>query len=112
MAEAHRRQSAGHGGVLLDVRQPNEWAGGVVPGSQLIFVADLPARVTDLPSGKPVTVFCRTGHRASMAASVLDNAGFDVTLVDQGGAAAWPAPLEPLPPGAGEAPGSADAPSR
>jgi hypothetical protein len=32
-----------------------------------------------------------------MAASVLDGAGFEVTLVDDGGAASWPAPLEPAP---------------
>ena len=104
MEEAHRHRAAdGDPGVLLDVRQANEWADGVVPDSELIFVADLPSRLAELPSGAPVTVFCRTGHRASMAASVLDNAGFDVTLVDEGGAANWPAPLEPVPAGAGEA---------
>jgi glyoxylase-like metal-dependent hydrolase (beta-lactamase superfamily II) len=98
MAEVHRQRAAGGApDVLLNVRQPNEWAGGVVPGSELIFVADLPARIAELPTGRPVTVFCRTGHRASMAASVLDNAGFEVTLVGQGGASAWPAPLEPVP---------------
>ena len=99
MADVHRERSAGDiAGVLLDVRQPNEWASGVVPGSELIFVADLPNRIAQLPAGQPVTVSCRTGHRASMAASVLDNAGFDVTLVGQGGASSWPAPLEPVPP--------------
>jgi len=49
MAEAHRRQAAGDRAVLLDVRQPNEWATGVVPGSETIFVADLPSRVNELP---------------------------------------------------------------
>lgn len=112
MADVHRRQAAGDpaAGVLLDVRQPNEWAGGVVPGSELIFVADLPARIAQLPTGRPVTVFCRTGHRASMAASLLDTAGFDVTLVDKGGASAWPAPLEPVPAGAGDSSRSIDPP--
>jgi hydroxyacylglutathione hydrolase len=101
MEEAHRRRATdGDPGVLLDVRQANEWADGVVPNSELIFVADLPARLGELPAGAPVTVFCRTGHRASMAASVLDKAGFDVTLVDKGGAANWPVPLEPAPGGA------------
>jgi rhodanese-related sulfurtransferase len=84
--------------VLLDVRQPIEWQDeGVVPGSRQIFVADLANRVGELPPGQPVTVFCRTGHRASMAASILENAGVDVRLVSEGGAATWPAPLEPLP---------------
>jgi glyoxylase-like metal-dependent hydrolase (beta-lactamase superfamily II)/rhodanese-related sulfurtransferase len=96
------RERAGAGGaaqgVLLDVRQPIEWQDeGVVPGSRQIFVADLADRVGELPPGRPVTVFCRTGHRASMAASILENAGVDVRLVSEGGAATWPAPLEPLP---------------
>jgi hypothetical protein len=40
-----------------------------------------------------VTVFCKTGSRASMAASLLDRAGVEVRLVSQGGAARWPEPL-------------------
>jgi glyoxylase-like metal-dependent hydrolase (beta-lactamase superfamily II)/rhodanese-related sulfurtransferase len=113
MQEVHRRRAAeGDPGVLLDVRQANEWADGVVPDSDLIFVADLPSRLAELPSGAPVTVFCRTGHRASIAASVLDNAGFEVTLVGEGGATNWPEPLEPVPAGDGEATRPADAPSR
>jgi rhodanese-related sulfurtransferase len=84
-------------GVLLDVRQPIEWQDeGVVPGSRRIFVADLAERVGELPSGEPVTVFCRTGHRASMAASILEKAGREVRLVARGGAGGWPEPLEPV----------------
>jgi len=102
MDEAHRRREAGEAGVLLDVRQPNEWATGVVPGSETIFVADLPARVDALPgAGGPVTVFCRTGHRASMAASILEAAGADVRLVAEGGATDWPDALQPAPAGTG-----------
>ncbi|HEX8024819.1 MAG TPA: MBL fold metallo-hydrolase, partial [Candidatus Limnocylindrales bacterium] len=68
--------NAGREPVLLDVRQPNEWRDeGVVPGSRHIFVADLPRRLGELPAGEPVTVFCRTGHRAAMAASILDGTG-------------------------------------
>ena len=86
-------------GMLLDVRQPIEWEDeGVVPGSRHIFVADLPDRVGELPPDVPVTVFCRSGHRASMAASILENAGLAVRLVAEGGAGAWPEPLEPLAP--------------
>ena len=93
---AREREAGERGGVLLDVRQPNEWADGVVPDSAQIFVADLPGRLGDLPAGEPVTVFCRTGHRASMAASILEAAGREVRLVAEGGASAWPEPLEPV----------------
>lgn len=88
------------GRVLLDVRQPIEWQqDGVVPGAERIFVADLPARLAELATGAPVTVFCRSGSRATIAASLLDAAGIDVRVVVEGGAARWPEPLERLAPG-------------
>ncbi len=96
---AERARDA-HEPVLLDVRQPNEWAEGVVEGSSQIFVADLPARVAEVPAGEPVAVYCRTGHRASMAASILANAGREVRLVSKGGATSWPEPLVPYEPAA------------
>ncbi len=109
----HRERLAGRDdSLLLDVRQPIEWrSDGIVPGSETIFVADLQARLAELPAGSPVTVYCRTGHRAAMAASMLDRAGFDVRLVSKGGAGGWPEPLESLQTGgAGRASGdSADA---
>jgi hydroxyacylglutathione hydrolase len=83
--------------TVLDVRQPREWAsGGIIPGSRQIFVADLPARIEELPRERPVTVVCASGFRASIAASLLDRAGYDVRLVARGGVPTWPAPLVPL----------------
>ena len=103
MADVHRQRAAGDGCRRAPRRAPAERVGG---RRRAGLRADLrrrpagPASPSCRPA-QPVTVFCRTGHRASMAASVLDNAGFDVTLVDKGGAAAWPAPLEPVPPARG-----------
>lgn len=75
---------------LLDVRQPIEWrTDGVIPGAGTIFVADLPARLGELPGGRELTVFCKGGSRASIAASILDAAGFPVRLVATGGAEGW-----------------------
>jgi glyoxylase-like metal-dependent hydrolase (beta-lactamase superfamily II)/rhodanese-related sulfurtransferase len=95
MQELHAASTADPGArILLDVRQPNEWASdGIVPGAERIFVADLPARIADLPTGSAVTVFCRSGSRAAIAASLLEGAGIDVELVAHGGAANWPGPL-------------------
>jgi glyoxylase-like metal-dependent hydrolase (beta-lactamase superfamily II)/rhodanese-related sulfurtransferase len=94
---AQERAAGSNDDVLLDVRQPIEWqTEGVVPGSRQIFVADLADRVGELPSGAAVTVFCRSGHRAAMAASILERAGRPVRLVAEGGAPAWPEPLEPV----------------
>ena len=99
MAAVHEERRAGRGeGVLLDVRQPNEWAAGVVPGTEQVFAADLPSNLGAVSTAEPVTVFCRTGHRASIAASILENAGRQVRLVATGGATAWPDPLVPFQP--------------
>jgi glyoxylase-like metal-dependent hydrolase (beta-lactamase superfamily II)/rhodanese-related sulfurtransferase len=74
---------------VLDVRQQLEWAWGTIPGSQTRFVADLPARIEDLPRDRPTWVICSNGHRASIAASLLDRAGIPVRLVGAGSVAEW-----------------------
>ena len=85
----------------LDVRQPIEWRDeGVIPGSQRIFVGDLPARLAEVPGDRPVTVLCRSGSRAAIAASLLDAAGRDVRLVARGGVPGWTGGFEtPAPDG-------------
>jgi rhodanese-related sulfurtransferase len=84
-------------GLMLDVRQPIEWQSeGVVPGAERIFVADLPARLDELQAGSRVTVFCKSGSRSAIAASLLDRAGLDVRVVTNGGAGQWPEPLQRL----------------
>jgi len=91
-----REAAAAGDATILDVRQPREWeSDGVIPGSSRIFVADLPGQLTELPRDRPVTVLCRTGHRASIGASVLRRAGFDVRLVARGGVPTWPGQLVP-----------------
>lgn len=73
-------------GVLLDVRDHHELREqGGVAGALHIPHGELERRLGDLPSDEPVTVMCRSGARAAMAASILDASGFDVRLVGQGG---------------------------
>ncbi len=79
---------AGRAHRVLDVRQELEWGWGTLAGSQTIFVADLPGRIDEVaagPSGEPVWVLCSNGHRAAIAASLLDASGIPVTLVGSGG---------------------------
>jgi rhodanese-related sulfurtransferase len=78
---------------ILDVRAPAEWNDdGLLPGSETVYVADLPAR---LSAGDPIEgddewwVVCATGIRASLAASVLDAADVPVRLVARGGVIGW-----------------------
>jgi glyoxylase-like metal-dependent hydrolase (beta-lactamase superfamily II)/rhodanese-related sulfurtransferase len=86
LCEAQRR---GDNPLVLDVRQELEWGWGTVPGSRQIFVADLPAHLADLPRTEPVWVVCSNGHRASIAASLLANAGITPRLIGTGGVSEW-----------------------
>jgi glyoxylase-like metal-dependent hydrolase (beta-lactamase superfamily II)/rhodanese-related sulfurtransferase len=73
------------GVLILDVRQPAERADGAIPGSRHIVLGDLPQRMSELPRDRTVWTVCRSGHRAAIAASLLDRAGIAVTAVARGG---------------------------
>ncbi|HET9490679.1 MAG TPA: rhodanese-like domain-containing protein [Methylomirabilota bacterium] len=85
---------------VLDVRQPVEWEAGYVPGSLRIHLGDLPARLAEIPADREVWTTCASGHRASMAASLLDRVGIPVRLVAAGGVPEWLARCYPR--GAGD----------
>jgi glyoxylase-like metal-dependent hydrolase (beta-lactamase superfamily II)/rhodanese-related sulfurtransferase len=84
--ELRERLEAGDPPAVLDVRQPGEWnSEGVVPGSILTFVGDLPDRLAALPRDRELWTLCTNGHRASIAASLLDREGLAVRLVGRSG---------------------------
>jgi len=88
----HGDAVAGRNGYALDVRDPHEWRDdGVVPGAIQIPLGDLSDRLASIPRDAPVTVMCKSGARASIAASLLDAAGVEVRLIARGGAPDWPA---------------------
>jgi hydroxyacylglutathione hydrolase len=90
MRELFERHVHGEAISVLDVRQPAEWRDdGAIPGSRQMFVADLPARMSELPRDEELWVVCTTGHRSAMAASLLDRAGIPVRLVARGGTVGW-----------------------
>lgn len=71
--------------LVIDVRQPSEFAGGHVEGAIHLFAGDLPARLSELPRDRPLATMCASGYRASVAASLLRRAGFeDVSWVADG----------------------------
>jgi hydroxyacylglutathione hydrolase len=74
--------------MILDVRRPDEWCKGHIPGSHHIHVGDLPQRIDELPSGIPIATICHTGQRAQIAASIIAATGREVIVV-QGGMGQW-----------------------
>ncbi len=79
------------GPLLLDVRTPEEYAEGHVPGARLIPVQELGSRLGEIEDAKQrgVITYCESGRRASAAAELLREAGFaDVRVLD-GSMARW-----------------------
>ncbi len=76
------------GVVVVDVREPWEYASGHVPGARLVPLGHLPGRLADLPRTGPVYVICASGNRSLAAADFLARAGVDAWSV-AGGTGAW-----------------------
>ena len=83
--------------VILDVREPDEWAAGHAPGAIHIPLGDLPARLAELSgaSDGSVAVTCRGGGRSSRAVAWLTQQGYDVANLD-GGMKAWQTAGKPM----------------
>jgi rhodanese-related sulfurtransferase/rubrerythrin len=75
--------------TLLDVRQPEEYTEGHLPGSVLIPVGQLHQRLDEIDRSKPAIVYCRSGVRAANGTGVLLNAGFEDVWNMDGGFMAW-----------------------
>ena len=79
---------AGGDARVVDVRQPEEYEAGHVPGAKLIPMADVVARIGEFPVDGPVYVICQTGGRSQRAADYLRNVGVEAYTV-AGGTKAW-----------------------
>lgn len=74
--------------VLLDVRTPQEFASGHIPGAINISIDELAGRLSEVPQDKPVVLYCRSGNRSNQAAQLLDRAGY-TQIYDLGGIVNW-----------------------
>lgn len=82
--------------VLLDVREPAEYARGHVPGAVNVPQADLATRLAELPRDHPLLLVCQSGNRSMRAAQFLRQVGFDAVANVAGGTAAWRAEGRPV----------------
>ena len=82
--------------VVLDVREPEEYEHGHVPGAINLPQADLVSRLAELPRDCPLVLICRSGARSLRAAQFLRQVGFEQVMNIQGGTEAWRAAGKPL----------------
>jgi len=75
--------------TLLDVRQPNEYEAGHIPGARLIPLPDILSRLDEIDSNKTTVVYCAVGGRSRVAAQMIAAQGFSEVYNLSGGFKAW-----------------------
>ena len=83
------------GAVLVDVRRPEEYGQGHLPGAVNIDVTapDFAQRIAALDQNAPTYLYCRSGARSANAAGLLTKAGFTSVHNLLGGVLDWPTAL-------------------
>ena len=82
------------GAVLVDVRTPEEYAGGHVPGSQNLPLQMITRVEEEIPDyDTPVFLYCQSGGRSRRAAAFLEKVGY-TCVQNIGGLAGYNGPLE------------------
>ncbi|MEZ5235315.1 MAG: molybdopterin-synthase adenylyltransferase MoeB [Acidimicrobiia bacterium] len=90
-AAAEARRAAEPGTVVLDVREPDEWEQGAIPGSLHIPRGHLETQIENRVPDKstPVIVFCAGGVRSAFATKTLNELGYDDVVSVEGGFGRW-----------------------
>lgn len=73
---------------ILDVREPQEWEAGRIEGARHLPMAEVPARLGELPRDRPIVAVCRSGNRSGQVTEFLRASGFTAHNLD-GGLKQW-----------------------
>ena len=88
--------SSPHPPLLLDVREPWEFATAQIPGATLIPMSEIPARAfNELDEDQPIAVLCHHGARSLSVANWLQSNGFTKAQSVAGGIDLWSRVIDP-----------------
>lgn len=89
--ETARAEAEAGRAVLIDIREPQEHAGGVAPGARLLPMRQLPARLAEIPTAtdRPVLLICNTQNRSRATLKALRERGYSHVRYVEGGMAEW-----------------------
>jgi sulfur-carrier protein adenylyltransferase/sulfurtransferase len=79
---------------LVDVRQPEEFAIGHLPGARLIPLGELGRRMDEIPEGVEIVAYCHHGIRSAQAVGILALAGREARSL-HGGTELWSRLIDP-----------------
>ena len=94
-AEVAGKLASGEDVVLIDVREPYEWETGHVAQAQHIPLAQVPARLDDIPREREVVMICRSGGRSERARQYLAQMGYTRVKNLVGGMQRWSREVDP-----------------
>lgn len=80
--------------ILLDVREPAEFAFGHIPGAVSVPLGELEKRAEELNPEKEIFIICRTGNRSELASKQLVEKGFGNVKNAIEGMTQWNGPIE------------------
>lgn len=86
--ELQQKVEAGEKLNIIDVRETDEVATGIIPGAQHIALGELPEHTGELDSSKEYFVVCHAGGRSAKACEYLASNGFNPINVE-GGMSSW-----------------------
>lgn len=90
-AEVRRRLGTGESLFIVDVREEDEVAAGMIPGATHIAMGTVPDRLRDIPNDIEVILVCRSGNRSGRVYDYLEANGYTRTINMNGGMLAWEA---------------------
>lgn len=83
------RLDAGERIHLIDVREDEEVAQGIIPGAIHLPLGQVPQRLEEIPREEEVVFICRSGYRSDQACQYLSSLGYKGTTNLIGGMLAW-----------------------
>ena len=94
--DLHEQRQSGPAPLILDVRTPEEFRLGHIPGAVNIPHTDLASRIDEVETEHGVVLYCMVGPRARLGEKTLLDAGLPKVLHLDGGLAAWKAAGYPV----------------
>lgn len=89
VADARAQLQAASAPVLIDVREPHEFAAGHAPGALNVPLQEVERWAETQPKDQPTLVICQTGRRSLRASQILTELGFSAVTNVEGGTSAW-----------------------
>ncbi|WP_144511259.1 rhodanese-like domain-containing protein [Bacillus sp. FJAT-22090] len=91
--ELLQKIDAGESVSVIDVRESDEVATGIIPGAQHIALGQVETSIAQIDKSVPHYIICKAGGRSAMACEILEEHGYNVTNV-VGGMMDWEGELQ------------------